>query len=172
MTLEMVSVQKIEAAKCQLNTAIKLWFANADQISVHTLACAAYQIIHDINIEKKGAELLLDSSVINKEFRKEYINEMRKAMRFFKHANNDPDPNGIVDFAPAITDLFILFAIIGLERFGEHRSKMTTAFVLFYAINNPHLVAKEFSDRFKVESVANLPAVSKGVFLEQFLQIR
>lgn len=171
MSLDTVSVKKLDAAKRQLQTAITLWFADADQISVHTLACAAHQIIHDINTKRKGSELLLDSSVINEAFHKEYFSEMRKAMCFFKHADKDPDPHGTVEFAPAFTDLFILFSIIGLERFGECHSETTTAFLLFYAIKNPLLVAKEFSDRFNIENIANLPVVSKREFLEQFIQV-
>ena len=115
MSLEIVTVKKLEAAKRQLHTAITLWFADGDFVAVHTLACAAHQIVHDIKEKNKGAELLLDSCVIRDEFRKEYLAEMRKAMRFFKHADRDPDPNGTVEFSPAITDLFILFTIIGLE---------------------------------------------------------
>ncbi len=172
MSLEVVPVKKLEAAKRQLHTAITLWFADTDPVSIHTLACAAYQIIHDINTDKKGSELLLDTTVIKVEFRREYCNEMRKAMNFFKHADKDPDPNGTIEFSPTITDLFILFSIIGIKRFGERLSETSGAFLLFYATKNPHLVAKEFSDSFKIENVANIPVVSKREFLEQFLLVR
>lgn len=172
MSLEIVTVKKLEAAKRQLQTAITLWFADADSVSVHTLACAAHQIIHDINADRKGNELLLDSVVIKDEFRGEYLKEMRKAMNFFKHAERDPNPNGSIEFSQAITDLFILFSIIGLERFGEQINETSVAFLLFYAIKNPRLVAKEFSDRFKVEYLANLPVSSKREFFEQFLYVK
>lgn len=172
MSLEIVTVKKLEAAKRQLQTAITLWFADADPVSVHTLACAAHQVIHDINADRKGTELLLDSVVIKEEFRGEYLSEMRKAMNFFKHADRDPDPNGSIEFSQAITDLFILFSIIGLERFGERPNETSVAFLLLYAIKNPHLIAKEFSDRFKVEYLASLPVVSKREFLEQFLHVK
>jgi hypothetical protein len=172
MPLDIVTIKKLEAARRQMHTAITLWFADGDSVSVHTLACAAHQIVHDINKKNKGAELLLDSSVIRDEFRKQYFSEMRKAMRFCEHADSDPDPNGTVEFAPAITDLFILFTIIGLERFGVRHTDLTVAFLIFYGIRNPRLVAKEFSDRFKVENLASLPVVSKKDFLEHFLLVR
>jgi hypothetical protein len=97
---------------------------------------------------------------------------MRKAMNFFKHADRDPDPSGSIEFSQAITDLFILFSIIGIERFGERLSETSVAFLLYYAIKNPHLVAKEFSDRFKVEYLADVPAVSKREFLDHFLHVK
>lgn len=169
MSLGIVPVKKLEAAKRQLHTAITLWFADTDPVSIHTLACAAHQIVHDINTDKNGSDLLLDSIVIKKEFRREYCSEMRKAMNFFKHADRDPDPNGTIGSSPTITDLFILFSIIGIERFGERLSETCVAYLLFYATKNPHLVAKEFSDRFKIENVANIPVVSKREFFNQFL---
>ena len=172
MSIEIICVEKIEAAKRQLETAIKLWFTESDQISVHTLACAAYQIVHDINKNNKGNELLLDSSLIKNEFRKEYISEMRKAMSFFKHADKDPDPHGTVEFAHAITDLYIIYSIIGIERLGEPRSELSAAFLLFYAMKNPNLITKEFSDHFNIEIIANLPVISKLEFMEQFLLMR
>ena len=172
MPLEIVAVKKLESAKRQLHTAIQLWFADADQVSVHTLACAAHQIVHDINTAKEGDELLLDSLSIRDEFRKEYVREMKKAMNFFKHADKDPNPIGVVEFSPPITELFILFAILGLQRFGERFTETTSAFLLFYAIKNPRLVTKEFSDRIKIEDVANLPAIPKPEFLKQFLLVR
>ncbi len=169
MLLKTICVEKIEAAKRQLETAIILWFEDSDQISVHTLACAAYQIVHDINKNSKGKELLLDSSLIKDEFRKEYKVEMRKAMNFFKHADSDPDPHGKVEFANDITDLFIFYSIIGIERFGERCSKLSLAFLMFYAIKNPNLITKEFNGRFNTEIFANLPLISKSEFMKQFL---
>lgn len=172
MSTELITVKKAEAAKRQLQTAIKLWFADADHVSVHTLACAAHQIVHDINKANKGVALLLDSLSINEEFRSEYRREMKRAMNFFKHAKNDPCPLGTVEFSPLITELFIFFSILGLERLGERFSETTTAFMQFYAIKNPHLVAKEFGDRFKIKDIANPPVISKQEFLEQFLFVR
>jgi transcriptional regulator with XRE-family HTH domain len=44
-----LKVSKLDAARRQLECAIELWFLEKDEVSVHTLAGAAYQIIHDIN---------------------------------------------------------------------------------------------------------------------------
>jgi len=172
MPSAIVTITKLEAAKRQLHMAIKLWFADADAVSVHTLACAAHQIVHDINSNRKGSDLLLDSALIKDEFRRDYVNEMRKAMNFFKHADNDPDTNGLIEFPQAITALFILFSIIGIERFGEPIGETSVAFLLFYATQNPHLIARELRERFKLDDLVNLPAVSKKEFLGHFLEVR
>ena len=51
------TINKLDAACQQLNTAISLWFSDGDAISVHTLACSAYQIVHDINRRQGGRDL-------------------------------------------------------------------------------------------------------------------
>lgn len=172
MIIPTIAVRKLEAAQRQVNTSIKLWFADADPVSVHTLACAAHQIIHDINTDVDGSDLLFDSAVINDEFRTEFVREMKKAMNFFKHADKDPDPNGIIELSQQITELFILFSVLGLERLGSPHSFDTTAFVLYYGIKNPRLVTKQFSDRIKIEDVAGLQSVSKAEFLKHFQSAR
>ena len=45
---EKISISKLDAACRQLDCAIELWFADGDPVSIHTLACASHQIIHDI----------------------------------------------------------------------------------------------------------------------------
>jgi hypothetical protein len=50
-------ITKLDAAIRQLDTAITLWFTEADTISIHTLACSAHQIIHDINQQKGHRDL-------------------------------------------------------------------------------------------------------------------
>ena len=46
---EKIRVSKLDAARRQLDCAIELWFAGKDEVSIHTLAAAAHQIISDIN---------------------------------------------------------------------------------------------------------------------------
>lgn len=48
-------VAKLDAAKRQLETAIRLYFASADPVSIHTLTAAAYQLLLDLN-KKAGGE--------------------------------------------------------------------------------------------------------------------
>lgn len=168
MTQPIVSVRKIEAAQRQLSTAIRLWFADAEPVSVHTLACAAHQIVHDINTDKSGDELLFDSNAIKDEFRIEFVRMMKRSMNFFKHADKDPDPDGSIEFDTRTTELFILFAILGLERLKYAHSFDTAAFVLYYAIKNPHLVTKHFSERVQFEKSTALPSISKADFIKQF----
>lgn len=51
-------VSKLDAAKRQLETVIRLYFAGRDPVSIHTLTAAAYNIVHDITANR-GAEPMI-----------------------------------------------------------------------------------------------------------------
>ena len=44
-----ITVTKLDAARRQLRTAIRLWFNDGDLVAIHTLAFAAYEIIHVVS---------------------------------------------------------------------------------------------------------------------------
>ena len=48
-----VLINKLEAARRQLDAAIRLTFANEDTLAIHTLGAAAYRIVRDI-LHKRG----------------------------------------------------------------------------------------------------------------------
>ena len=50
-----VHLTKIAGAKRQLDTAIRLYFARDDELSIHTLVAAAFRILRDL-IEKRGTD--------------------------------------------------------------------------------------------------------------------
>ena len=49
-----VRVTKLDAAKKQLETAIMLYFHDGDPVSIHTLCCAAYSVIHTLNKKRNN----------------------------------------------------------------------------------------------------------------------
>src|SRR5690242_8120472 len=88
-------VKKIDAAKRQLDTAIELWFRGGDDVSIHTLAAAAYEIIHAVCEHKKiNCPLLYNTDYIRDEHHRSWTRALRKTANFFKHADQDPDPEG------------------------------------------------------------------------------
>ena len=85
---EKQQISKIEAARRQLDCAIELWFCDKDEVSIHTLAAAAYQIIHDLKM-KRGElrDLLYDSDMIKDKYRNQPIKVIKRPQNFFKHAD-------------------------------------------------------------------------------------
>jgi len=60
-------LNKLGAAKRQLNTAIRLFFARDDEVAIHTLGAAAYRILRDLKAQSGRLELshLLTGVVTN-----------------------------------------------------------------------------------------------------------
>jgi hypothetical protein len=96
-----------------------LWFAEGEPVSIHSLAYAAYEIIHVVSKIKNPnrQDLLFDSLQIAHEIRGEFNHLMKKDANFFKHAKKDHSLE--TEFHPMLSDMFILFAIFGIELAGE-----------------------------------------------------
>jgi hypothetical protein len=169
-------IAKLEAACRQINTAITLWFNNGDAVSIHTLASSAHQIIHDINRHQHGRDLLYDSIIFKDEYRREAINILKQHYNFFKHAEKDPDPTGIIEFDPIITEGIILFTLYGLELLGRGPDEVRGAFNIYYALCNTNLLTEKgkatFIDPFPEESLKNALNMPKQQFFEAYILLR
>lgn len=163
-------INKLEAACQQLNTAIFLWFNDGNAVSIHTLACSAYQIVHDINRHKGGRELLYDSLRFKDEYRQQAINHLKQHYNFFKHADHDPAET--VEFDPIITELFLIFTSLGLELLGRSPDEVRGAFNIYYGLRNPHFLTDkgkaEWIDAIQEESRKYVLSMPKQQFFEAY----
>ncbi len=107
----------MHAARTQLHTAIKLWFEGSDPISIHTLASAAYEIIHEQYRHKGLKDLAFDSSVVHQSFRQKWTGLFKNPANFFKHSRYDPDAT-ILDFDPLVIEVLLTASCTGLSRMG------------------------------------------------------
>ncbi len=169
-----IKVSKLDAAKRQLDAAIELWFYDQDPVAVHTLAAAAYEIIHDINLKKGGSvDLLYDTVMIKDEYRKEYVDLVKKPGNFFKHA--DRDPEAILEFAVEACFGFFIFSVKGLQNLGERLSDRVGILVDWIHVNRPEWITadkkKALADRLGVEGINALRKLSKREYFEKGLQI-
>jgi hypothetical protein len=111
-----MNVTKLDAAKSQLATAIRLYFEDCDPVSVHTLVMAANEIIERL-CESKGTPAMRRSflAMIIPEMRKEFGRHLNKARNFFKHASdlnevleNFSDEQNLVGIIMAVNGLLLL----------------------------------------------------------------
>ena len=74
MDSQELHISKLDAARRQLDTAVRLYFSEADPVSIHTLAAASYQLIVDVNKACGGgaSPMLVDSQYVKPEMR-DYI---------------------------------------------------------------------------------------------------
>lgn len=171
-----IRVSKIEAAKRQLDCAIYLWFQDRDAIAIHTLARAAYDVIHDLN-EKNGtlAELLYNNDRIADAYKKKWEAALKKPGNFFKHADRDFDPDGEIELRPFSTIGFIMYSVSGLVALGRGGTDHTNALAFWFGLHEPELVKdsyrKSVVDPFPVELLVRFRRLAKPEFLEACLLI-
>ena len=137
-----IIVTKLDAARRQLHTAIDLWASEGDPVSIHALAYAAHQIIHDLNRKAKGPHLFLDMPGIKKEKRDEFVFMVKRDANFFKHADKRgkrEDPPHI-EFTPELNELFMLIAVMGLTYLKHQLTEYENGFVLWYRVHHPDML--------------------------------
>jgi len=105
------NVTKLDAARRQLRTAVRMFFERRDPISIHTLTMAAHGILHDLAKAKGITSYLKDSDYIKPEYRREWIRILHEPQNFFKHADQDSDPNAVIEFKPELTVFSLLDAL-------------------------------------------------------------
>lgn len=158
----------------QLATAIEMWFNDDNPVAVHTLACAAHQIIHDLNRQKKGPPLLLDSDFIKPEFRKEAVALLKKPSGFFKHADFRKNRDPQIEFDPRLSEGFLLFSLAGLRYLGHKFNAYEFTFFSWALIHRPQYLSdkgrKLFSENFTVEHVEFIRKASKQEFFEKVFE--
>jgi hypothetical protein len=175
MLVESLTITKIEAARRQLRTAIELWFADGDVVSIHTLATAAHQVIHDLNRRRQGPEMLFDTVIIKDEYRKDFINMAKGPTNFFKHADKDPlGEAATVELHPGMTELFILFANRGIELLGQQPNDVERAYSYWHSFHTPRWLSKageELLQRIPVENLLKIRELKKLEFFQAFLSV-
>jgi hypothetical protein len=142
-----IQVTKLESARRQLETAIKLFFAGGDFVSIHTLSYAAYGITRDLCDHSKNPKSLkkLIEERVNKTQHKEFFKHISKAGNFFKHA--DKEPRAVLEYVPEQYELFVLFAIYQYEALTNELTLPMGIFKIWYLKNRPGLV--EFNEQEK-----------------------
>jgi hypothetical protein len=169
-----VVVTKIDAAIRQLNCAIELFFQSGDPVPVHTLACAAHQIVNDINRAQSGPELIFDSISKCKGERKKLLIELRRYANYFKHADNDPCPNCGIRFSPQVTEVIIYSALLGLCNLN-HRFSATQSAYIIYMQTHSELLLNTHWRKFVIKTdppinTEKLESLSKECFFCEYIK--
>lgn len=77
-----IKVTKLEAARRQLETAVILYFNDKDAVSIHTLACAAHEIIEHLNKKEGGMPLILEGNIVKEKYKAEFRKKISEAKNF------------------------------------------------------------------------------------------
>jgi hypothetical protein len=153
-----LKVSKTDAAKRQLEAAIRLWFFDGDPVSIHTLAAAAHQLVHDLGKARGMGTILRDLPDVRPEFKKEMRAAIASDENFFKHA--DRDPEALLDFKPVTTTYMLGDAVFTYEALTSERPPVLRAFQMWMMIQNPELIKKELREHWLAQLKGIQPLLS------------
>jgi hypothetical protein len=125
-------VTAIEAVRRQLDAAVRLYFERGDTVSIHTLACAAHDVLRRLNKAAGGDLMLVEGFVADLVLpasQKPFLDLLREAQNFFKHAGRDE-----VRLVPWYTNVVMLDACLVFRKLTSQRLPIFEAFVGWSAL--------------------------------------
>lgn len=108
---KILTISKLDAAKRQLETVIRMYFNSGDPVAMHTLAAAGHNVINDVNEKRDKVPMLFNGAMlehVKPEYHKAVCRKISEAANFFKHADRDHDSQ--YDFNPDLTEFYIMDA--------------------------------------------------------------
>ena len=163
-------VSKTDAARRQLETAVRLWFFSGDPVAIHTLAAAAHQVLHDLGKKQGAPTLLRDLPGVKPEYTARVRQAVSKYENFFKHADDDPD--GLLDFNPEGTEAFLVDAVLTYEKLTQENAPILATFKTWFFLHHPDLLQKEAKEKLAQvlgEEISSFVDIPKAEFFTQFL---
>lgn len=142
-----LSISKLDAARRQLEVAIRLYFFNDDPVSTYTLGAAAFGVLRDI-AQAKGKTLvtaeqqMIDRVVPGKE--RELMAALRRHQNFFKHADRDPDAT--IDFNPDSIEWLLFDCTVAYAQLTAETTPLMGTFNLWWRIQHRDLIKEEYSE--------------------------
>jgi hypothetical protein len=136
-------VTKIDAARRQLITAIRLFFDGGDPVSVYSLASNAWEVI-DVLCTSSGVESFSKQARENLpagHTLKYYINE--PCRNFFKHAEQDPNPDSSVELCETNVAAILFLAVEDYIRFRQGGPVEAQVFQLWFIAVFPEKVTED-----------------------------
>lgn len=162
-------LDKLEAAKRQIEAAINLWFHGGDPIAIHTLTSACHRIVLDLCDHRKiSPSFIFHTKLVKPELIKEYKRLIRKAETFFKHAKDDP--HDTLKFNPAATEIYLLDAVEMFLVLNGTITPLMVAFRFRLHLLNPGIFADDAFDSSIDPLRVQLRSLSGSEFLNVFLK--
>lgn len=167
-----ITITKLDAARRQLETVIRLYFHYEDPVSIHTLVCAAYNIVRDINRKRGGPPMLIKDEFVEVHIKTEYQQQVRKKLNepenFFKHA--DQDHVGTIEFNPDGSEFMIWDAVRGYFRITGEWTPLFQVFNMWFIAANEEILKAELKEKL-AESARASKSVGRTKFFEMMLPV-
>jgi len=138
-----IRINKLEAARRQIETAIRLTFDGEDPVAIHSVIAGGHRIIRDI-CEKRGdiESYLRFTDWIAPGYERDFWRLFNASANFLKHADEDADHTHVLD--EEVTDFMIVCASRWYGDLGNIRSSSMNIFCFWWALQNPKVITPGF----------------------------
>jgi len=145
-----IKANKIEAARRQIDAAIRLLFDNEDPIAIHTLTMAGFRILRDI-AEKHNCNISkIIQLLIRPGMEGKFWGSIQTFANFLKHADTDPD--GIIDnIQEEVNDSILLLAAFYYRDLGYQFTPEMLALTGWYTAIHPDFISDAAPKDFKAQ---------------------
>ena len=169
MKITKIIVTKLDAARGQLNTAIKLWFEGGDPVAIHSLASAAHEIVHALYQQKGLKGLIFDTPRVRPDMQQKWASSLKKPFNFFKHGRNEPG-DATIEFETQWTVTMMMGCCKGLTNMGLAPEMEWLALTYWTFFHNPDafLRNQHLLQNPKVQYLQQLATKSRDIFFRDF----
>jgi hypothetical protein len=168
-----IHVSKIEAARRQVDTAIRLLFSGGDPIAIHTLASAGGRILRDLCAAKNTPHYESITDLIQPGKEAAFWSAMNRPANFLKHADTDGEDS--LDLEEQSNDLLLFLCVTFYQDLGQKISTEMSALMTFVTATHPQFIKptatmfKEFAD--KMEWLRTSPRAEQLSFVNEVLHL-
>jgi len=118
-----------------------LWFYSGEPVSIHTLAAAAHQVLHDLGKARGTPSIVRElPDEVRPEYKKKFRELLSRYENFFKHVERDP--NALLDFNSEATECYLFDAVCTYETITQEVAPILSAFKAWMFIRNPDLMSE------------------------------
>jgi len=167
-----IIISKLDVARRQLETAIRLFFYAGDAVSIHTLAAAAFNVLNDLCRQDGKRKKSIREEIlqyVKEEKQKYFIDKLRETENFNKHA--DRDPTAIHSFDPKATMLLMFDAARCYSRLTGEFTVVIQAYFLWFMTQEPDVFVLPEYERSLIDRGSQLlEGIPEGKLKQMFFE--
>jgi hypothetical protein len=131
-----ISISKFDAARRQLDAAVRMTFAGEDPVAIHSIAAAGNRIVRDLSAKRGDIESYLRfTDWIVPEHAGEFWRKFNASYNFIKHASTDADD--VCQINEEMNDFLILTGAKWYRDLGNSYSDEMIVFGWWWALQHP-----------------------------------
>lgn len=131
-----MEISKLDAAKRELETAIRLFLNYADPVSIHLLAHTTLDLLKEMGKKEGVNSIVFDTlkSMVKKHYREKFLKVISDPGNYFKHYHKKP--NKSLKFNPKSTEFLIYDACMIYEGLTKEKEPIFQAYIAFFRITH------------------------------------